>query len=118
MELWLPEWGCDVGKGVTLGQQSWVVQAKGTSCHYPTPGFADEKSERERMLVQGLTRSQGQSQGENQGLLMSSPEVGDLPLQEVPTSQLGFLNLVFCLSLELRPHKNCPSCTAPSTDLA
>lgn len=70
------------------------------------------------MLVQGLTRSQGQSQGENQGLLMSSPEVGDLPLQEVPTSQLGFLNLVFCLSLELRPHKNCPSCTAPSTDLA
>lgn len=32
------------------------MQAKGTSRHYPMPGFADEKSERERMLVQGLTR--------------------------------------------------------------
>lgn len=67
------------------------------------------------MLVQGLTRSQGQSQGENQGLLMSSPGVGDLPSQEAPASQL---NLLFCLSLELRPRKNCPSCTAPSGDLA
>lgn len=67
------------------------------------------------MLVQGLTRNRGQSQGENQGLLIFGPEVRDLPLQEAPASQL---NLVFCLSLELRPHKNCPSYTAPSGDLA
>ena len=45
------------------------------------------------MLVQGLIRSRGQSQGENQGLLISSPEVRDLPSQEAPASQL---NLVFC----------------------
>ena len=116
MELWLPDWGCDVGKGVTLGTTKLGCPGQRDITSLPTPGFADEKSE--RMLVQGLIRSQGQSQGKNQGLLMSSPEVGDLPLQEAPASQLGFLNLVFCLSLELRPHKNYPSCTAPSTDLA
>lgn len=72
-------WGCDMRRGTLVTAKLGHPSQKGISHHYLTPGFADEKAGRERMLVRASPRVEARARGENQALLMSSPGVGDLP---------------------------------------